>query len=139
LFGCYIGLGKLSQAARLTTGIGKWTPEIFTWCRHISHAAKQTRPQPLLVLLISTWGWGYGWLLCVVVLLRASFLGLFLIIFFTLQIIAAAGTSGRPRTFKKVCTSHAISTIHMMSATFIPCDPFALLQVKMDFFITCFG
>ena len=31
---------------------------------------------------------------------------------FSLQIIAAAGTSGRPRTFKKVSIIHSISSIH---------------------------
>lgn len=45
------------------------------------------------------------------------------------QIIAAAGTSGRPRTFKKVvCTIHSIRFIPMISVTFIPSDPFALLR-----------
>ena len=36
-------------------------------------------------------------------------------IFSALQIIAAAGTSGRPRTFKKVSTIHSISSIHMFT------------------------
>jgi len=33
-------------------------------------------------------------------------------LFSALQIIAAAGTSGRPRTFKKVSIIHSISSIH---------------------------
>ncbi|ONM32798.1 hypothetical protein ZEAMMB73_Zm00001d041300 [Zea mays] len=43
----------------------------------------------------------------------------------------AAGTSGRPRTFMKVCNIHSFSFIHMMSATFIPRDPLPSYDSKL--------